>query len=88
MTDSNIWEVAFWPTTRVSKLPRMVSITRATKHHTPAQRRAVFEKLKNDQPEIAELATKFHQTFGRCELSLDPVTAGQVLAAGEEGQRR
>ena len=76
---NTIWAIV--PAERAARrdLPRTINISARIRDLPTTQRRDVFERLKTDQPDIAELVTNFHNTFGPLQLELDPETAGRVL---------
>lgn len=75
-----------WPFVRAHDRPRMVNVSRAIQDLSPQQRRAIFDALKRQQPEIAALAVAMNATFGPLKLYLDPQTAERVLGEENRGE--
>lgn len=74
------WEDAPCNSARMRDFPPRVNISERIKDLTKADRRAVFERLQFEEPDIALFVQRFAETFGRMDLYLDPKTAQRVLA--------
>jgi len=70
-----------WPVARVKELPARVNLSALPIE----QRKAAFDGLKREAPELAGFVQAMAAEFGKVELSVDPETADRVLP--DRGQR-